>query len=268
MIDMQSRSVNSPPMPRRPRRLSVLVILLAVACTCGCSPQLERFHVTIPSNLPSPESDVSAHQGTTHACEGTKVLLSWKIKGKGSLRATTGALYQPPSCFDPGNIPGSGMRTIDTTGQIASSCGDRAVFRLTASHTFWRRYGYCPGTGCPGADREVIVKSSFEERIGAKPDECKNEVFHVNNFRSAVNWDDHIQIGQTSVTGPVKQLLMTSERTLTVSHEGKTAVFSSKNLTSDAFQDQPMFGNWDLSLSGCQSPPAALAVTVETACKK
>jgi hypothetical protein len=243
-------------------------LLLSALFQLGCAPQLEKFHVTIPTNPPSPEADVSKRQGTTHVCPGTQVQLSWSVKGKASLSAASGLIYQEPFCSAPRKVHANGSQIVDTSSQIASACGKQAVFRVTASHDLWHWSGSCPGTGCPSADHEVVLEPQPDQPLGGKPADCGNDGFEVTNFRPAVDWDDHVRIGTISVSGPTKQALSGSTRTLTVTHEGATAAFSSQVLASDAFRGQKMSGAWTLRLSSCDPPPAVLTVTTETACSQ
>jgi hypothetical protein len=243
-------------------------LLLSALFQLGCAPQLEKFHVTIPTNPPAPEPDVSKQQGTTHICPGTQIQLAWSVKGKASLSAASGLSYQEPFCSSPRRVQANGSEIFDTSPQIASACGHQAVFRVTASHDFWHWSGSCPGTGCPAADHEVVLEPQPEQPLGGKPSDCGNDGFEVTNVRPSVDWDDHVRIGTISVSGPTKQALANSTRTLTVTHEDVTAVFSSQVLTSEAFRTRKMSGVWTLRLSSCDPPPAVLAVTAQTACSQ
>jgi hypothetical protein len=243
-------------------------LLLSGLSQLGCAPQLTKFHVTIPTNPPASQADVSKQQGTTHVCPGTQFQLSWTAKGKASLSAASGVMYQEPLCLGPRKVHANGSETVKTDPQIAPSCGKQAIFRVTASHDFWHWSGSCPGTGCPSADHEVVLEPQSDQRLGGKPADCGIDGFEVTNVRPAVDWDDRVRIGTISVSGPTKEVLTGSTRTLTVTHDGTSSIFSSQVLTSEAFRGQKMSGKWTLRLSGCDASPAVLTVAAETACSQ
>lgn len=244
------------------------VLLSPLLLVFACSPQLRTFHVTIPANPPSADADIAQKQGTTHICSGTKIQLAWQVKGKASLSTASGQIYQEPLCATARHVPAEGHELVGSNPQIASSCGNEAIFRLTASKDFWHWSGSCPGTGCPSADHEVVLEPQPGQPLGGKPEACAGTAFEVTTLRPAIDWDDHVRIGAVSVTGSTKQALTNSTRMLTVSHEGKTASFSAGALTSHAFRGEKMSGTWTLRLSTCDSPPAVLAVVAETKCSQ
>jgi hypothetical protein len=210
---------------------------------------------------------IAQKQGTTHVCPGTQVQLAWRVKGKASLSAASGQMYQEPLCSTVHRVPAKGQELVQSNSQIASSCGNEAIFRLTASKDFWRWSGSCPGTGCPAADHELVLEPQSGRQIGGKPASCPGNALEVNALMPVVDWDDHVRIGTISVTGSTKQALSDSARTLTVSHDGKRASFFG-SFTSDAFRGEKMSGTWILRLSGCDSPPAVLAIVAETSCSQ
>jgi hypothetical protein len=239
-------------------------LLALVATMGGCTPQIVKFYVTVPiTSAPPPETEITAHQGTIHVCPDTSVVLSWEVKGHGSLSATSGPRYQPPTCFSVPRIPSKGT-------QVTGVCADDAVFRLTASHTFWRHSGYCPGPGCPNADREVIVASALEEPIGNITGDIRNGAYEVTNTKPTIDWDDRYRLGTVSVVGlPIATTLQqTPGSSLTVSHDGREAAFNANALTSDVFHGGNIVGTWALRLSGSPSPPIALTMTAHVNCAK
>lgn len=241
--------------------LSVLLVLTSV----GCTPKVNQFHVTIPSNTMGSPSDIADHQGSTHVCPGTEVQLSWGVSGKATLSVTKGQIYQPPACFT-SRIPAKGTKVVVTTPEIASACSDTAVLRLTASHNLWHRSGYCPGPGCPSADHEIVVRSETEESIGGKTNQCRGDAYEVTNFKAEVNWDDHYRIESVSVPPRIAAYLKASGRHLTVFHNDKQAVFTDEAISSEVFRGERFAGEWKLRLSGCGSAPPALIVTARLQC--
>jgi hypothetical protein len=171
--------------------------------------------------------------------------------------------YQPPACFSVPSIPSKGTR-------VTGSCADDAIFRVTASHTFWRRLGSCPGPGCPNADREVIVASAPDVGIGNNTGEIREGAYDVTNIKAAIDWDDRYRVGSVSLVGlPVAATLQqTPGSSLTISHDGKEAAFIANTLTSDVFQGGKIVGTWTLRLSGTASPPAALTMSAHVNCTK
>lgn len=247
-----------------PRLLLRWAFLAIVTTMAGCTPKIVKFYVTIPiTSAPPPETEIAAHQGTIHLCPDTSVELSWEVKGHGSLSATSGPRYQPPACFSMPSIPSKGTR-------VTGICADDAIFRLTASHTFWRRLGFCPGPGCPNADREVIVASALDERIGNNTGDIRNGAYDVTNTKAALDWDDRYRVGTVSLVGlPVATALQqTPGSSLTVSHDAREAAFNANALTSDVFQGGKIVGIWTLHLSGITSPPVALTMTAHVDCTK
>ena len=252
---------------------SLRLLLLSAAAAfvmaaTGCTPQIMKFNVSIPTNPPELTSESAAHQGTTHVCPSTPVKLDWAVKGHAALSATTGQRYQAPACFSDASVPSSGTRQIaNTATQVAGTCGDTAILRLSATHTFWRRLGYCPGPGCPNADHEVTM-SIRSESIGGRVDECRNEALEVVNTKAVTDWDDHYAVGMVSVSESLVRVLNTPGRTLTVSHDGKQGTFNSDVVTSDVFRGEKITGTWNLRLSGCASIPPALVINAEVECTK
>ena len=233
----------------------------------GCTPKLKVFHVTIPSNTPASLSETASHQGSTHVCPGTEVQISWDVSGKASLSATEGELYQTPTCFN-SRLPAKGTKVLVTKPGIASSCGNTAVLRLSAGHDLWHRSGYCPGTGCPGADHEIVVRSEAAESVGGKTNQCIDGGYELTNLKAEVDWDDHYRIVSVSVPPRIEAYLKSAGRHLAVSHDGKRAEFTGDTISSDAFEGEKFAGEWKLKLSGCGSPPPALVVTARLQCSK
>lgn len=198
-------------------------------------------------------------------CPSTSVQLSWQIDGHPSLSASPGERYQPTQeCLLVSEVPSYG------TGLFPTCRDSTTVFRATASHTFWRWYGACPGYGCPNADHEVIVASSVTERIGGRTGDCVTGAYVVTNTRPALDWDDRYSVSTVSLAGPqvVSALEAIPGRTLTVTHDGKQASFRAGVTTSDVFHGGRVAGSWELRLSGCDSPPPALTINVEAHCSK
>jgi hypothetical protein len=243
--------------------------LLAIIITVpACTPKVVKFNVTIPTNSPAPtEVEVAAHQGTTHVCPGTAVKLSWELRGRGSLSATPGLSYQPPACFSVAHVPSKGER-------VAVACADDTAFRVTASHSFWRRSGSCPGPGCDSADHQVSAATAQDVPIGGRVGDCPNGFCEVTNTKPDIDWDDRFRVSTVSLAGsPVVPVLQqTPGRTLTVLHSTKVATFSADTLTSDGFKGERIAGTWILRLSGCVSgcapPPPALVITAQAECSK
>jgi hypothetical protein len=250
--------------------VNFLILTVAIAMT-GCKPKIIKFDAAIVSNRPVPTADVASQQGTIHACPGGSIRLIWAVQGGASLNATQGARYQPPACFHLPNPPSQGEHDISTTKtQMVEACGDHAIFRLTASKTFFRHSGPCPGDGCPNADREMIIASDVTERIGNNVTGCVNDAYEVTNIRPTLDWDDRYQIGIVSVEGSSIEAILekTPGRTLTLLHDGKDVAFSAGSLTSDRLRGTRISGTWTLRLSGCSSPPPALIVKVQASCSK
>lgn len=251
------------------RFIIVCGFLPLVATVAGCYPKVVKFDVAIPSNSPSlTGAEISAHQGTTHVCPGTPLELSWEVKGRASLSATPGLRYQEgQACFSAPHVPSQGKR-------VANTCADDTIFRVTASHSFWRRSGSCPGPGCDNADHQVSAASTQEISVGGKVAECPKGACEVANTRPEVDWDDRIRVGTVSLVGsPVVPILQqTPGRTLSVSHGSKVATFSGETLTSDIFKDDRIAGTWTLRLSECESgcapPPPALVMMARAECRK
>jgi hypothetical protein len=262
--------------PHIARILALGCGLLAIIITVtGCTPKVVKFNVTIPANSPSPtEAEVAAHQGTTHVCPGTSVELSWEVKGRGSLSATPGLRYQPPACFSVPRVPSSVPRVPSKGKRVAMACADDTIFRVTASHSFWRRSGSCPGPGCDNADHQVSAATAQEVSIGGRVGDCPNGACEVANTRPDIDWDNRFLVSRVSLAGssvvPVFQ--QTPGRTLTVSHGAKVAKFSADTLTSDVFKGEKVSGTWILRLSGCASgcapPPPALVIMAHAECSK
>lgn len=239
-------------------------LLAVVATLAGCTPKIVKFYVTIPTTSPPlTETEIAAHQGTIHLCPGTSVKLLWAVKGRASLSATPGPRYQPPECFSMPTIPSKGTR-------VARTCEDVATFRVTASHSFWRRFGSCPGPGCPNADREVVAAPTLNVDIGNNLADCRNEACEVANTKAAIDWDDRYRVGTVSLVGlPVAATLhQILGCTLTVGHEGREATFDANVLTSDVFRGQRIAGTWNLRLSMCASPPPALVIRAQVDCAR
>lgn len=251
--------------------LRLLVLSAAAAfvmAATACTPQIKKFNVTIPANPPELASQSVALQGTTHVCPGTSIKLDWAVKGHALFSATTGQRYEPPACFSDPSVRSSGTRQIANTGtQIAGTCGDTAVFRLSATHTFRRRLGYCPGPGCPNADHEVTM-STRSESIGGRVGECRNDVLEVVNTKAGADWDDHYRVGIMSVSESLVRVLNVPGRTLIILHGGKQATFNSDVVTSDVFRGETITGTWNLRLSGCALAPPALVIKADVECTK
>lgn len=246
--------------------------LLATALnTAGCAPKIIKFNVTVPATVPAPEADVIRQQGTTHVCPGTSFRLAWAVKGRASVSASAGERYQAPACFSLPSPASEGTKDVSANAtQLAGSCGDSAIFRVTASHSLWRRSGPCPGSGCPNADHEVILASQLTVPIGKSVGNCQGGAYEVTNTKAAVDWDDHYRVGTVSLlgTGVDEALEQDHGRTLTVVHDAKEASFSAAVLTSDIFRGGKVTGTWTLRLSGCASPPRALVLNVQADCSK
>lgn len=201
-------------------------------------------------------------------CPGTPIKLDWAVKGHASFSATAGQRYEPPVCFSDPTAHSSGTRQIaNTATQIAETCSDTAIFRLSATHTFWRRFGYCPGPGCPNADHEVTM-STTSENIGGRVGECQNDVLEVVNTKASTDWDDRYRVGTVSVSESLARALNLPGHTLTISHYGKQATFSSTVVTSDVFRGENITGTWKLRLNGCASAPPALVIKAEVGCSQ
>ena len=210
-------------------------------------------------------------QGTTHVCPGSSVQLSWDALGHVTLSATNGPRYEPPACLPELSVASQGTRSFKTTaGGIAGACDGDALFRLTASHSFWRPFGPCPGHGCPNADREVIVRDSLDVPVGNRIGDCAGGSYEVVNHIPSTNWDTGFEVAGVSLQGsPVTPALKASPgRTFTVMHDGKQAVFNSTSDSTDAFHGSKITGDWTLRLLGCESAPPALTITVKLSCTK
>ena len=246
---------------------SVLLLLMAVS---GCRPEVKKFEVAIPGTPPAPEGSQNT-QGTTHVCAGSSVQLSWAALGRVTLSATEGPRYQPPACLAESSVPSQGTRNLTTTpsGGIGT-CTDTAVFRITASHNFWRPFGPCPGHGCPNADREIDVRNALDVPVGNRTGDCAGGSYEVGDHIPSTNWDNGFEVNAVTLEGsPVANALRASPgRTLTVIHDGKQAVFQTPSGPSDVFRGTKITGDWTLRLSGCAAPPPALTITVKVSCTK
>jgi hypothetical protein len=249
------------------RWLFLVVAVTNIACSSLLDKEFTphaRLSITIP-NSSATEKDIADQQGTLHVCPSTSVQVSWQIDGKPSLSATSGERYQATQeCLSVSEMPSSG------TGLFPTCQDNTTVFRATASHTFWRRYGACPGYGCPNADHEVIVASSVTERMGGRTGDCVSDAYVVINKRPALDWDERYRVSTVSLAGPqvTSALEALPGRTLTVTHDGQDANFRAGIRMSDAFHGGGIAGSWELRLSGCDSPPPALTINVEADCSK
>lgn len=251
------------------RRIVFTPMLLLIMVTSGCTPGIGKFQVSIPSAPPAQAPGNT--QGTTHVCPASSVQLAWTASGHVSLSATEGPRYQTPACLAESTLPSQGTRAYatDNHGSI-QSCNNDIVFRITASHSFWRRLGPCPGSGCPNADREIIVADALQVPVGNRTDTCANDGYQVQDSISTTNWDPGYAIDTVTLEGSpeVNTLKAAPDRTLTVSHDGKQALFKIGSETSDVFRGTKITGGWVLRLSGCVSAPPALTVTVKLSCTK
>ncbi len=247
---------------------SILVLLLIAAD--GCRPEITKFNVAIPGTPPAPEGSQNT-QGTTHVCAGSSLQLSWAAMGHVSLSATEGPRYQPPACLAESSVPSQGTRNLTTTpsGGIGT-CTDTVMFRITASHDFWRPFGPCPGHGCPNADREIVVSSALDVPVGNRTGDCASGSYEVGDHIPSTNWDNSYEVNAVTLEGsPVANALKVSPgRTFTVIHDGRQAVFQTTSGSSDVFRGAKITGDWTLRLSGCEAPPPALTITVKVSCTK
>jgi hypothetical protein len=242
------------PSPRRwmaARILGMLVLFLA-----SCTPKVVRFDVKIPGNAPA--AGAAAAQGTTHVCPDTSVTLSWEVRGRASLSVAPGPRFEPPLCLAGSSVPSSGERTL-------VPCASDAILRVTASHSFWRWGGTCPGHGCDNADHEVLTASEVTESVGGQTDKCPVGQCELTIMKPPVDWDQRFTVGVVSIAGTSTATLLqqTPSRTLNVSHDGKTAKFTATNLASDALQGERFSGIWILRLSDCVSGCAPLPPVLE-----
>ncbi len=252
----------------RSSHLRLIAALAPLLLAAGCTPQIHNFQVAIPGTPPAPQG-ADQTQGTVHVCPGSSVQLSWDAAGKTSLSATAGPRYQPPACMPEEGVPQQGSRTLGVSGggSIGNCSGD-SLFRLTAAHDFFHFMGPCPGHGCPNADREIVVSNGLDVPAGGRTVECAGDAFTVLSSIASTNWDNVYRVQSVTAEGSAESaaLAATPGRTLTVTHDGKQAVFQAGSLSSDAFRGSRITGDWSLKLSGCASPPPALTITIKVSC--
>lgn len=142
------------------RKIVFTPMMLLIIVTSGCTPRIGKFQVSIPAVPPAQAPENT--QGMTHVCPASSFQLDWAASGHVTLSATEGPRYQPVACLAESTLPSQGTRTYatDNYGSI-QSCKNDIIFRITASHSFWRPLGPCPGSGCPNADREIIVADAL-----------------------------------------------------------------------------------------------------------
>ncbi len=107
-----------PPIGRLLVPIGRVALLWPLLWLLACAPQLEQFHVTIPANPPSAETEIAQKQGTTHVCPGAQVQLAWRGKGKASLSAASGQMYQEPLCSTVHRVPAKGQELVQSNSQL------------------------------------------------------------------------------------------------------------------------------------------------------
>ncbi len=247
---------------------NVVIVTSLIAFAVGCVPQVKRFRADIPVN--ATVSGLDDKPGPIHACPGTKIRLSWEAKGKVSLAATEGKIFQLPACYS-AKVSSKGQEILLTEPEIAGACGHTAIFRLVASHNFLYRRGYCPldrnGPGCPGAEREIDIEPQTDESLAERVNGCTGDSVVVSVLRQSMNWDERYHVASVSIPPRIASYLGSSGTTITVSHAGKDATFSATETLSTAFNGQQMAGTWNMKLSACPKMlPPALVITVRAEC--
>lgn len=254
----------------RRKLLFLYVPSLLVLVVSACTPQIKTFQVAIPGTPPAPEG-AEKSQGTTHVCAGSSVQLSWSALGHVTLSATEGPRYQPPACLAESSVLSQGTRDLTSTPNGAiGACANDTVFRITASHSFSRPFGPCPGHGCPNADREIVVRNALDVPVGNRTGDCTNGAYDVTDHISSTNWDNGFEVNAVTLEGsPVVNALKASPgRTFTVIHDSKQAIFDMTSGSSDVFRSSKITGDWTLRLSGCAAAPPALTITAKVSCAK
>jgi hypothetical protein len=237
--------------------------LLYCIALLGCTPRVKAFTLVPVTSVPLPQSEIKEHQGVTFVCAGTALQLSWSLKGRGSLSASTGPRYRPPMCMPKTNVSSSGKQLV--VAGVSNKCGEDTVLRIEARKDFWHPFGTCPGYGCDHADHEVIVVGNERvEEVGRKLADSDE----VSIPEPSLNWDGRLHV-QTVAAGTGLPTFLERHQgcKVTISHGGVQAVIDASTLQTESFSGQTFGGNWVLHLSQCSERPVALIAEVKLACR-